>query len=188
MIEGGCPKPRHHRWRIGLLQTAAPMAIRRTSVRLVALLRSVFWAEMAPTRHHLARLKYCTARSWFSAAARVAKVPRFRRRPLRGFFFREYKRYWPDLSLRIMVSVLLGALVRCSTGVFRLDERQDEPSSINWFETQRFLANWLCKNYQTPAHPLVDKVPFIVFSFLGRCDDPMPRKERKKWGLGLSHD
>src|SRR6267378_1993278 len=56
-----------------------------------------------PMHHYLERLKYCTARSCFSASARVAKVPRFRRRPLRGSFFREYKRYWPDLSFRIML-------------------------------------------------------------------------------------
>lgn len=50
------------------------------------------------------RLKNCTARSCFSAAARVANVPRLRRRPVRGSTFREYNRYWPDFSLRIMVS------------------------------------------------------------------------------------
>src|SRR3954470_24478406 len=53
-------------------------------------------------RHYLERLKYCTSRSCFAASARVAKVPRFRRVPLRGSFFREYSRYWPDLSLRII--------------------------------------------------------------------------------------
>jgi hypothetical protein len=51
------------------------------------------------------RLKNCTARSCFSAAARVAKVPRLRRRPVRGSTFREYKRYWPDFSLRIIVTL-----------------------------------------------------------------------------------
>jgi len=53
-------------------------------------------------RRYLERLKYCTARLMLSASARVAKVPRFRRVPLRGSFFREYNRYWPDLSLRII--------------------------------------------------------------------------------------
>jgi hypothetical protein len=48
------------------------------------------------------RLKNCTARSCFSAATRVLKVPRFRRRLVRGSIFREYSRYSPDLSLRIM--------------------------------------------------------------------------------------
>jgi hypothetical protein len=38
------------------------------------------------------RLKYCTAFSCFFAAARVLNVPRFRRLPVLGFFFREYKR------------------------------------------------------------------------------------------------
>jgi len=38
------------------------------------------------------RLKYWTAFSCFFAAARVLKVPRFRRLPVFGFFFREYKR------------------------------------------------------------------------------------------------
>ena len=39
-----------------------------------------------------ARLKYCTARSCRAAAARVRKLPRFRRRPVLGFAFREYRR------------------------------------------------------------------------------------------------
>jgi hypothetical protein len=38
------------------------------------------------------RLKYCTALSCFLAAARVLNVPKFRRFPVFGFFFREYKR------------------------------------------------------------------------------------------------
>jgi hypothetical protein len=38
------------------------------------------------------RLKYCTAFSCLFAAARVLNVPRFRRFPVFGFFFREYKR------------------------------------------------------------------------------------------------
>src|SRR5215813_3182327 len=49
------------------------------------------------------RLKNCTARSWASAALRVRNVPRFRRLPVLGLRFREYRRYSPDLSLRIMV-------------------------------------------------------------------------------------
>ncbi len=48
------------------------------------------------------RLKNWMARSCFSAAARVANVPRFRRFPVRGSIFREYNRYSPDLSLRII--------------------------------------------------------------------------------------
>jgi hypothetical protein len=35
------------------------------------------------------RLKYWTARSWRSAAARLEKVPRFRRFPVRGSILRE---------------------------------------------------------------------------------------------------
>src|SRR5262245_42194080 len=35
------------------------------------------------------RLKYCAARSCFTAAARVLKVPRLRRRPVFGFTLRE---------------------------------------------------------------------------------------------------
>ena len=38
------------------------------------------------------------------AAARVLNVPRFLRFPVFGFFFREYKRYPPDLSFLIMIS------------------------------------------------------------------------------------
>jgi hypothetical protein len=40
-------------------------------------------------RTDYARLKYCTARSCFSAAFRVEKVPRLRRLPVRGLRFRE---------------------------------------------------------------------------------------------------
>jgi len=48
------------------------------------------------------RLKNCTARSCFSAAARLGNVPRLRRLPVLGFFLREYSRYLPLGSLRIM--------------------------------------------------------------------------------------
>lgn len=48
------------------------------------------------------RLKYCTSRSCFSALARVEKVPRFLRLPVVGSGLREYNRYSPDFSLRIM--------------------------------------------------------------------------------------
>src|SRR5436309_1949800 len=48
-------------------------------------------------------LKNCTSRSCCSAAARVAKVPRFFRFPVLASFFREYRRYSPLLSLRIML-------------------------------------------------------------------------------------
>ena len=47
------------------------------------------------------RLKNCTARSCFSAAARVENVPRLRRLPLFGSRLREYSRYCPDVSFRI---------------------------------------------------------------------------------------
>lgn len=49
-----------------------------------------------------ARLKYCTARSCFLAAASEEKVPKFFRLPVFTSFLREYKRYPPDCSLRIM--------------------------------------------------------------------------------------
>src|SRR5206468_9548653 len=50
-------------------------------------------------------LKNWTARSCFSAAARVEKVPRFLRRPVFGLFFLEYSLYCPDFSLRIMATL-----------------------------------------------------------------------------------
>jgi hypothetical protein len=56
-----------------------------------------------------ARLKNCTARSCFSAAALLLKVPRFRRLPVRGFFFSEYSRYLPEASFRIMGSESMGS-------------------------------------------------------------------------------
>ena len=55
------------------------------------------------TRIHPARLKYCTAFSCASAALRVLNVPRLRRFPVFASFFREYKRYCPELILRIML-------------------------------------------------------------------------------------
>ena len=39
-----------------------------------------------------ARLKYCTARSCFFAAAKEEKVPRFLRLPVLASFLREYRR------------------------------------------------------------------------------------------------
>lgn len=58
-------------------------------------------------------LKYCTAFSWASAACLLEKVPRLRRFPVLAFFLREYKRYWPDLSLRIMDNRLSCAMRAC---------------------------------------------------------------------------
>ena len=49
------------------------------------------------------RLKYCIARSCFSAAVLVLNVPRLRRLPVFGFTLREYRRYSPDESFRIIV-------------------------------------------------------------------------------------
>ncbi len=49
-----------------------------------------------------ARLKNCTARSCRLAFSRDVNVPRFRRRPVRLSTFREYRRYSPDFSFRIM--------------------------------------------------------------------------------------
>src|SRR5205814_2314339 len=52
------------------------------------------------------RLKNWTARSCLRAAARVANVPRFRLRPVRGSFFLEYRRYFPDGSFLIIARLL----------------------------------------------------------------------------------
>ncbi len=53
-----------------------------------------------------ARLKNCTARSCFSAASRLEKVPRFLCFPVRESFLREYNRYSPDFSFRIIAAPL----------------------------------------------------------------------------------
>src|SRR5436190_39027 len=53
------------------------------------------------------RLKYCTSRSCFMAASLLEKVPRLRRFPVCGSTLREYRRYCPDLSLRIMTDYLV---------------------------------------------------------------------------------
>jgi hypothetical protein len=50
------------------------------------------------------------ARSRASAARRELNVPRFLRLPVLALFLREYKRYWPDFILRIMVK-----FSRCET-------------------------------------------------------------------------
>src|ERR1700729_64394 len=47
-------------------------------------------------------LKDCAARSCCFAFSKVEKVPRLRRLPVLAFFFLEYSRHSPDLSLRIM--------------------------------------------------------------------------------------
>ena len=60
--------------------------------------------RISETAHYL-RLKNCTSRSCCSAAARVLNVPRFRRFPVFGFFDREYSRYLPEGSLRIIASL-----------------------------------------------------------------------------------
>src|SRR5512143_2029993 len=52
------------------------------------------------------RLKNSTWRSCFCAASRVLKVPRFLRFPVLGSFFCEYKRYLPDFSFRIILTLL----------------------------------------------------------------------------------
>src|SRR5215211_8816549 len=52
------------------------------------------------------RLKNSTSCSCFLAASRVLNVPRFRRLPVFGSFFTEYRRYLPDLSLRIILTLL----------------------------------------------------------------------------------
>jgi len=54
-----------------------------------------------------ALLKYCTARSCFTAAAREENVPKFFRLPVFASFLREYKRYSPDCSFRIMQKKML---------------------------------------------------------------------------------
>src|SRR2546423_988996 len=61
-------------------------------------------ARLGPgLRHALYRLlNICTARSCLRAAASEPKVPRLRRRPVVGFFLREYRRYFPEGSLRII--------------------------------------------------------------------------------------
>ena len=63
---------------------------------------------LAPNDTPHARLKYCTARSCFCAAARDENVPRFFRFPVLASFLREYKRYSPDCSLRIMQKKMLN--------------------------------------------------------------------------------
>src|SRR5438128_9398278 len=51
---------------------------------------------------HQWRLKNCTARSCCLAFSSDENVPKLRRLPVCGFFLREYSRYSPDLSLRII--------------------------------------------------------------------------------------
>lgn len=58
-------------------------------------------------------------------------VPRLRRFPVFGFFLREYRRYSPDLSLRI-----IGALLpEISVGYTRNDARDLLESGLTWEAT-----------------------------------------------------
>jgi hypothetical protein len=47
-------------------------------------------------------LKYWTSRSCCFAFSKLENVPRLRRFPVDSSFLREYRRYSPDLSLRII--------------------------------------------------------------------------------------
>jgi hypothetical protein len=61
--------------------------------------------SLSVTNHfatHPRLLKNWTARSCRSAADRLLNVPRFLRLPVLGSAFREYNRYLPDPSLRII--------------------------------------------------------------------------------------
>ena len=78
-----------------------------------------------------ARLKYCTALSCFCAAARDENVPRFFRFPVFASFLREYKRYSPDCSLRIIEKKM--------------------PCCIDRLAKKRTLVNY---------HPVQSKSPF----------------------------
>src|SRR5689334_21003478 len=53
-------------------------------------------------------LKDWTSCSCFLAASRVSNVPRFLRFPVFESFFSEYRRYFPDLSFRIILTLLRG--------------------------------------------------------------------------------
>jgi hypothetical protein len=61
-----------------------------------------FTGANCTTTNYPARLKYCTARSCFLAAAREENVPRFFLLPVFASFFFEYKRYSPECNFRIM--------------------------------------------------------------------------------------
>src|SRR5579872_6895398 len=73
-------------------------------MRLEARLSASESESLASPETAQCRLKYCTSRSCFSAAARDLKVPRLRRLPVFGLTLREYSRYSPERSLRIMTS------------------------------------------------------------------------------------
>jgi hypothetical protein len=61
-----------------------------------------------------------TARSCFSAAARVPNVPKFRRLPVRRPILREYNLYSPDLSLQI-IETSFGAIKLGLGTVLKMD-------------------------------------------------------------------
>src|ERR1044071_6180610 len=56
------------------------------------------------------RLKNSTSCSCFFAASSDLNVPRFFRLPVLGSFFFEYKRYSPDFSFRIILTLLLSSV------------------------------------------------------------------------------
>jgi len=88
---------------------AAPKDAHDNPVKLFAATRAIDPSCEAHSRHTFDAketihflLKYCTARSCFSAAARVGNVPRFLRFPVFGSFLREYRRYSPDFNFLII--------------------------------------------------------------------------------------
>ena len=77
-VELGVCEAVHELLRVGARVAQLPAVLRELGVQN---------ARNDACRAHF--LKYCTARSWRSAASRVRNVPRFRRRPVFGSFFRE---------------------------------------------------------------------------------------------------
>ncbi|HZU31909.1 MAG TPA: hypothetical protein VFB79_12390, partial [Candidatus Angelobacter sp.] len=82
--------------RFFLAATAAFLMLRRAAARCFSL--GIIYSPC----NTQCRLKYCTARSCALAFSSDENVPRLRRFPVLGFFLREYSRYSPDFSFRIM--------------------------------------------------------------------------------------
>ena len=96
------------------------------------------------------RLKYCTAFSCASAARLVGNVPRFRRFPVWAFFFREYRRYWPVFSFRIIGKTPCESVANDSYAGYGLLSRSRRYRAKAWPSLRRLRSQSECRRKCQP--------------------------------------
>lgn len=120
-------------------------------------------------------LKYCTAFSCASAARLVVNVPRFRRFPVWAFFFREYRRYWPVFSFRIIGKIHCESVANDSYAGYGLLSRLScdaPPKCAAWRRRALVLT-------RTGARPRC-ALPFSGPQWLPEC------AQQRAWGSGFA--